>query len=130
MSRRCHVGGDASLPHAMGGQDAYSGVDPNSNLRHFLHFWSSRQHAEPQSIPDHRSNISLDLQCRLKREEHHHQVLLAGHSTGGLTATLYAAHHPDNPLIKALWANSPFYDFNMNLLKKMLGIPLLSQVGR
>ena len=35
-------------------------------------------------------------------QEKHTQVLLAGHSTGGLTATLYAAHHPDHPLIKAL----------------------------
>ena len=53
-------------------------------------------------------------------EEQHTQVLLAGHSTGGLTATLYAAHHPDHPLIKVLWANSPFYDFNLSLVERSL----------
>jgi len=62
--------------------------------------------------------------------EGHDAVLLCGHSTGGLTMTLYAAHHPDHPLIKALWVNSPFYDFNMNLIKKKLGLPNLSRVGK
>ncbi|KQG44612.1 alpha/beta hydrolase [Acinetobacter pittii] len=63
-------------------------------------------------------------------KEQHTQVLLAGHSTGGLTATLYAAHHPNHPLIKALWANSPFYDFNLSLVEKKFGIPVLSRVGK
>ncbi|WP_445116075.1 alpha/beta hydrolase [Acinetobacter sp. WZC-1] len=63
-------------------------------------------------------------------EEDHHSVLLCGHSTGGLTTTLYAAHHPDHPLIKALWVNSPFYDFNMNIPKKKLGLPCLNQLGK
>lgn len=62
--------------------------------------------------------------------EGHDAVLLCGHSTGGLTTTLYAAHHPDHPLIKALWVNSPFYDFNMNLIQKKLGLPNLSRVGK
>ncbi|MFH7766387.1 alpha/beta hydrolase [Acinetobacter sp. BSP-28] len=62
--------------------------------------------------------------------EGHDTVLLCGHSTGGLTTTLYAAHHPDHPLIKALWVNSPFYDFNMNPIKKKLGLPNLSRVGK
>ena len=59
-------------------------------------------------------------------KEQHTQVLLAGHSTGGLTGTLYAAHNPNHPLIKALWANSPFYDFNLSLVEKKFGIPVLS----
>ncbi|MEZ2902091.1 alpha/beta hydrolase [Acinetobacter terrestris] len=62
--------------------------------------------------------------------EGHDAVLLCGHSTGGLTTTLYAAHHLDHPLIKALWVNSPFYDFNMNPIKKKLGLPNLSRVGK
>lgn len=62
--------------------------------------------------------------------ERHDAVLLCGHSTGGLTTTLYAAHHPDHPLIKALWLNSPFYDFNMHPIKKKLGVPNLSRVGK
>lgn len=62
--------------------------------------------------------------------EGHDAILLSGHSTGGLTTTLYAAHHPAHPLIKALWVNSPFYDFNMNPIKKKLGLPNLSRVGK
>jgi alpha-beta hydrolase superfamily lysophospholipase len=62
--------------------------------------------------------------------EGHDAVLLSGHSTGGLTTTLYAAHHPEHPLIKALWVNSPFYDFNMNLIKKKWGLPNLSRIGK
>ena len=57
-------------------------------------------------------------------------VLLAGHSTGGLITTLYAAHNPKHPLIKALWANSPFYDFNMHPIKRKLGVPQLSRLAK
>ena len=34
-------------------------------------------------------------------QENHNQVLLAGHSTGGLITTLYAAHYPDHRLVIA-----------------------------
>ncbi|EIM38220.1 alpha/beta hydrolase fold family protein [Acinetobacter sp. HA] len=63
-------------------------------------------------------------------QESHDAVLLCGHSTGGLTTTLYAAHHPDHPLIKALWANSPFYDFNMSRLEKKFAIPRMAAMGK
>lgn len=62
--------------------------------------------------------------------EQHNAVLLCGHSTGGLTATLYAAHHPEHPLIKALWLNSPFYDFNMHPLKRAFALPHASRLGK
>ncbi|ANF82856.1 alpha/beta hydrolase [Acinetobacter sp. NCu2D-2] len=62
--------------------------------------------------------------------EGHDTVLLCGHSTGGLTTTLYAAHHPNHPLIKALWCNSPFYDFNMSAFEKKLAIPQMSALGK
>lgn len=62
--------------------------------------------------------------------ENHDHVLLAGHSTGGLTTTLFAHRHPDHPLIKALWVNSPFYDFNMNTLKKKYALPQISKLGK
>ena len=62
--------------------------------------------------------------------EHHENVLLCGHSTGGLTTTLYVAHHPDHALIKALWVNSPFYDFNMNPIKRAVGVPSLSRLAQ
>ncbi|MEG0483119.1 MAG: alpha/beta hydrolase [Acinetobacter sp.] len=63
-------------------------------------------------------------------QEGHNNVVLSGHSTGGLTSTLYAAHHPNHPLIKALWCNSPFYDFNMPTWKKKLALPKLSALAK
>ena len=63
-------------------------------------------------------------------QENHNQVVLAGHSTGGLISTLYAAHYPDHRLIKAVWNNSPFYDFYKSVIEKKVGIPLLSEVGK
>lgn len=63
-------------------------------------------------------------------QEQHETVLLAGHSTGGLISTLYAAHYPEQPLIKALWVNSPFYDFNLSALEKKVGLPMLSQLAQ
>ena len=75
-------------------------------------------------------DAEIDQALAIIGAEGHDAVLLSGHSTGGLTTTLYTAHHPDHPLIKALWVNSPFYDFNMNPIKKKLGIPNLSRVGK
>ena len=63
-------------------------------------------------------------------EENHDAIVLSGHSTGGLITTLYAAHHPENTFIKAVWVNSPFYDFNMNIFKKKLALPQLSKIGK
>jgi alpha-beta hydrolase superfamily lysophospholipase len=39
-------------------------------------------------------------------------VLLAGHSTGGLTCSLYAARGERREQLRALWLNSPFFEFN------------------
>ncbi|MBJ9372877.1 MULTISPECIES: alpha/beta hydrolase [Acinetobacter] len=63
-------------------------------------------------------------------QEGHTEIVLAGHSTGGLIATLYAAHNPKHPLLHALWCNSPFYDFNMPSWKKKLALPRLSALGK
>lgn len=62
-------------------------------------------------------------------QEGHDSVVLSGHSTGGLITTLYTVHHPNHPLIKALWCNSPFYDFNMPAWKKKIALPKLSALG-
>lgn len=38
-------------------------------------------------------------------------VLLAGHSTGGLVCALYASEGARRAQVRALWLNSPFFDF-------------------
>lgn len=75
-------------------------------------------------------NAEIDQALKIIAAEGHDALLLCGHSTGGLTTTLYAAHHANHPLIKALWVNSPFYDFNMNPIKRALGVPQISKLAK
>ncbi len=46
-------------------------------------------------------------------------ALLAGHSTGGLVCSLYAAEGERRAQIRALWLNSPFFDFNATPLARL-----------
>lgn len=56
-------------------------------------------------------------------------IVLMGHSTGGLTATLYMEGAPDKA-IKALVLNSPFLAWNLPTFLKKAGVPLISAIGR
>ncbi len=49
-------------------------------------------------------------------------IILAGHSTGGLTTAAYMAKCPD-PAIKALILNSPFLDWNQSKFEEKFLIP-------
>ena len=92
---------------------------------------SHRRHQKRFNVRDlneYEAEISVALD-RIGQEGHDH-VILAGHSTGGLIVTRYAAHHPEHPLLKGLWCNSPFYDFNNNPLKKKIALPRLSALGK
>jgi len=60
--------------------------------------------------------------------EFNNEVILAGHSTGGLILTLYVKDHADSDLFSGLILNSPFYEFNQNRIVKML-LPLVSFIG-
>jgi alpha-beta hydrolase superfamily lysophospholipase len=54
-------------------------------------------------------------------------VLLAAHSTGGLICSLYAAQGARRADIRALWLNSPFFDWNVPAFKRaQLGIAALT----
>ena len=46
-------------------------------------------------------------------EEIGEPVLLAGHSTGGLVSSLYAADGARRESVRALWLNSPFFDWRL-----------------
>lgn len=53
-------------------------------------------------------------------------IVLMGHSTGGLIAAYYMQMNPDAP-VKALILNSPFLDWNLGKLEKL--IPIVSAIG-
>lgn len=55
-------------------------------------------------------------------------IILMGHSTGGLTTSLYMNNHPD-PAIKALILNSPFLDWNQSKIQESVLLPLMSSIG-
>ena len=75
-------------------------------------------------------DAEINKALEIIQAEGHDAVLLSGHSTGGLICTLFAAHHPQHSLIKGLWANSPFYDFNMSEFEKNKALPQLSKLGQ
>lgn len=57
------------------------------------------------------------------------RIILLGHSTGGLTTSLYMTENP-SPLIKGLMLNSPFLDWNMPWAIKKGIIPVIAFLGR
>ena len=56
-------------------------------------------------------------------------IILMGHSTGGLTTSLYMAQKPDTA-IRALVLNSPFLDWNQSKVQEKLLIPIVQCIGR
>lgn len=57
------------------------------------------------------------------------KAVLLGHSTGGLTTSLYMTEKP-SPMIKALMLNSPFLAWNLPPLIRDAAIPAVSLLGR
>jgi alpha-beta hydrolase superfamily lysophospholipase len=55
----------------------------------------------------------LDEAARIIREvDGHEQLLVAGHSTGGLITSLWAHSRSGQGIVDGLFLNSPFFDFN------------------
>lgn len=57
------------------------------------------------------------------------QTVLLGHSTGGLTTSLYMSETP-SPMIKALILNSPFLEWNLPPIARRIAMPIVSVLGR
>lgn len=70
----------------------------------------------------------LDEAARIIREQDgHDQLLVAGHSTGGLITSLWSHSRSDQGIVDGLFLNSPFFDFNVPWLLRR---PLMNLVGR
>jgi alpha-beta hydrolase superfamily lysophospholipase len=99
------------------------------------HGRSLRAHQHPcfcRSIDEYYADVTRALEVIGE------PVLLAGHSTGGLICALYAAEGERRAQLRALWLNSPFFEFKAGGLERLalrvaiaLGrrLPLLSQPG-
>jgi alpha-beta hydrolase superfamily lysophospholipase len=70
----------------------------------------------------------LDEAARIIREvDGHDQMLVAGHSTGGLITSLWSHSRQGQGMVDGLFLNSPFFDFNSPWLVRR---PLMSAVAR
>src|SRR5690606_33597438 len=81
-----------------------------------------------RSLSEYDEELTLALQ--LIRSEHNKQTILMGHSTGGLIVTNYAENYKNSDLFHGIICNSPFYEFNLSFIKRKIGIPLLSVLGK
>jgi alpha-beta hydrolase superfamily lysophospholipase len=68
----------------------------------------------------------LDEAARIIREDDgHDQLLVAGHSTGGLITSLWAHSRQGQGIVDGLFLNSPFFDFNAPWLLRR---PMMSAI--
>ena len=76
----------------------------------------------------------IDASIEAIRAAGHSGIVLLGHSTGGLVASLYCAEDgkggKNRKYIGRLILNSPFLEFNTSWLTKRVLIPVVGQIGR
>jgi len=79
-------------------------------------------HQQPNYCKDIREYFEeITLAIRQIHESGNGDIILLGHSTGGLIASNYMNYGQEKHLIKALVLNSPFFDFNQsNFLKTIV----------
>lgn len=72
----------------------------------------------------------LDVTSRILTEEHHHDsVVVYAHSTGALTAALWAHRMRKHPWLSGMILNSPFFEINIAELVRKLGVAPLDIAG-
>ncbi|MBK8063733.1 MAG: alpha/beta hydrolase [Betaproteobacteria bacterium] len=79
------------------------------------HGRSLRPHQHPnfcKSVHEYFADITCAIDLLYEREGVR-ELVLAGHSTGGLVTALYADHGECRERVGALWLNSPFFEFNV-----------------
>ena len=73
----------------------------------------------------------LDEAARIIREQHGHDTLLVnGHSTGGLLASLWAHDRRETGTVDGLFLNSPFFDLNAPWLMRRPVAAAVANMGR
>lgn len=77
----------------------------------------------------HEYFADIDSAIDIIKSDGETEIALLGHSTGGLTTSLYMSEHP-SPMIRALILNSPFLAWNLPLLLRSVVMPAVSALGR
>lgn len=103
------------------------------DLRKYGRSWMTHQkRGNVRDLSEYFADIDSAL-CTI-RSEGNSSVILVGHSTGGLIASLYLdqinRRGVDSSFVKGLILNSPFLDMNKSWFQENLVIPLVSLWGR
>jgi alpha-beta hydrolase superfamily lysophospholipase len=81
----------------------------------------------PHQHPNYCRDISeyfeeISEAIRIIFDQNSNEIILLGHSTGGLIASLYANYGEEKDRISALILNSPFFDFNVSEIEKSINL--------
>jgi alpha-beta hydrolase superfamily lysophospholipase len=77
----------------------------------------------------HEYDADVDTALKLIKQRGYKNVLLSGHSTGGLIVSCYANTHQHSPLFNAVYLNSPFLDMNLGGFTESVVVPFGSFLG-
>lgn len=72
-------------------------------------------------------DVEIDAALRFITAHGYRDVVLNGHSTGGLVAALYAHDHPGK--VNALVLNSPWFDLNASWFDRVISTRLIDRLG-
>ena len=72
----------------------------------------------------------IDSSIEVMLSEGVEEIVVMGHSTGGLITSLYLDERAGKYPIKALILNSPFFDMNLSPILEGVAIPVVSFIGR
>lgn len=68
----------------------------------------------------------IDTTLQIMKQEGNREILLMGHSTGGLITSLFCQKYRENLPVQGLILNSPFLDMNQSRFKEKILIPMVS----
>ncbi len=81
-----------------------------------------------RNLKDYYEEIKLTIEI-IRQEDKNNNLVLLGHSTGGLISSLFTHDFRDESLIDLLILNSPFFDFNKPKFFKRSVLPLVARLG-
>lgn len=72
----------------------------------------------------------IDSAMSVIKREGNERIILMGHSTGGLTTSLYCHAHRDSLPVDVLVLNSPFFEWNFGAVLRNFVIPTVAMLGK
>lgn len=87
----------------------------------------SQKHFQVRDLGEYFADI--DSAISVMRQEGVANIILMGHSTGGLITALYMSQNNPPAAVRALILNSPFLDWNLSPFIENIAIPAVSALG-